>query len=101
MLIPALKKAANRYHEKADAEQKEAQRKIYGASAGGQWAICKELRSRMAAPLTAVERPEKGTLNQPRETVATSPKDVDKIIRKTYGKIYKGNASDLEGKTVA
>ena len=34
--------------------------------------------------------PQKGTGNQRPGTIVTSPKEVDSIIRKEYGEIYKG-----------
>ena len=106
MMVPALKRAATKYHEeaakhkeKAEKEHHAAKRKLYAAKAGGQWAICRDMSSRMAAPLIAVKRTEKGPTGQPAGTVTTSPKEIDGIIRQAYGKIYKGNTDDVHGKT--
>ena len=50
-----------------------------------------------ANPLVAVRRKTKGPRGQPAGTVATSPTEVDAIIRKVYGEIYKGN--QIKGQT--
>ena len=76
--------------------QQIATQKLYKAKAGGQWAICNNLGSRQAAPLTALKRDQAGPKGQPKGTTATSPKEVDSIIRRIYGKIYKGNSSNAE-----
>ena len=39
----------------------------------------------------AVRRKRRGALWQPPGTIATSPKEIDAIIRQEYGAIYKGN----------
>ena len=44
-----------------------------------------------ATPLVAVRRKQKGFRDQQVGSIATSPKEVDSIIRKEYGAIYKGN----------
>ena len=41
--------------------------------------------------MVAVRRKEKGPRGQPAGTIATSPQEVDGIIRRVYGAIYKGN----------
>ena len=96
LVIPVLRRCAERYHqetakwkEKAAPANKPATQKLYKAKAGGQWAICKNLGSRQAAPLTALKRDQAGPKGQPKGTIATSPKEVDSIIRRIYGKIYK------------
>ena len=38
----------------------------------------------------------KGPQGQHAGTIATSPKEVDKIIREVYGEIYKGNLGDRQ-----
>lgn len=44
--------------------------------------------------MTAVGKLERGPQGQAVGTIGTSPKEVDAIVRKTYGKIYAGNCSD-------
>lgn len=50
--------------------------------------------------MAAVKRPKTGVKGQLKGTVATSPKEIDGIIRKAYGENYKGNARDQQTKTV-
>ena len=52
------------------------------------------MNSPSANPIVAVTRPKKGKQGQPKGSVATSPKEIDAIIREEYGKIYKGNVED-------
>ena len=47
-------------------------------------------------PLTAVASLETGPQGQAAGTIATSPKEVDAIVRKAYGKINQGNCSDQQ-----
>ena len=49
-----------------------------------------------ATPLVAVRRKQRGFRGQQTGTIATSPKEVDSIIRKEYGAIYKGNGEKGE-----
>ena len=56
----------------------------------------KKLNNKGAPPLIAVTRLERGPQGQAVGTVATSPQEVDAIIRKAYGNIYKGNSSDQQ-----
>ena len=55
--------------------------------------------SKITAPLIALKRQEQRQKGQPKGTVATSPAEIDAIIRKTYGKIYAGNVMGQEQKT--
>ena len=105
MLIPMLKRTADKYHDevqkhrkKAAQDMKKTKAKIHEAKNGGQWAMCKDMGGNSTAPLIALKRQEKGPKGQPKGTVATSPTEIDAIIRKAYGKIYKGNAKDQEKK---
>ena len=54
------------------------------------------MRKGFAAPLVSVKRTEKGPQGQARGTIATRPAEVDAIIRKAYGEIYKGNVEGHE-----
>ena len=47
--------------------------------------------------MVAVRRVERGSRGQQIGTIATTPKEIDSIIRKAYGKIYKGNGEKGEG----
>ena len=49
-----------------------------------------------ANSLVALTRITKGPKGQPKGTITTSPKEIDDIIKKVYGKLYKGNAADVE-----
>ena len=49
-----------------------------------------------AAPLVAVQRDKTGPQGQAKGTIATSPKEVDSILRKVFGRIYDGNTKDEE-----
>ena len=100
-LIPSIKRLAKKYHEEvhkqkelAEKESERCKKKRYEAKGEGQWAICKDMGSANANPLIAVTRTKRGTQGQPKGSVATSPKEIDAIIRETYGKIYKGNVDD-------
>ena len=102
-LIPSIKRLAGKYHDEARKQKELAEResercnkKRYEAKGEGQWAICKDMGSSNANPLIAVTRTKRGPQGQPKGSVATSPKEIDAIIRETYGKIYKGNVADHE-----
>ena len=56
----------------------------------------KKLNNKGAPPLIAVTRLDKGPQGQAVGHVATAPQEVDAIIRKAYGKIYKGNSIDQQ-----
>ena len=47
-------------------------------------------------PLVALTRITRGPKGQPKGTITTSPKEIDEIIKKAYGEIYKGNKADVE-----
>ena len=103
MLVPTLKQAASKYHGKAKthrdkAVQIEDQRRAerYSEKSGGQWQICKDMGGNLGAPLVAVKRTEAGPKGQAKGTIATSPKEVDSILRKVLDKIYDGNTKDPE-----
>ena len=91
--------AVTKWNEKEEKVKREATQKIYRGKAGGQWAICRNLGNRNAAPLTALRRPKQGAKGQPKGSIATAPKEVDNIIRDVYGKIYRGNTEDPEKTT--
>ena len=106
MLIPTLKNAAKKYHDKAathraKAEQEEQRKKDkrYAEKSAGQWKLCKDMQNNFAAPLVAVKRDQTGPQGQAKGTIATAPKEVDAILRKALAKIYDGNAADQEKTT--
>ena len=47
-----------------------------------------------AAPLVAVKRLKAGPKGHAKGTIATSPKEVDSILRQVLGMIYDGNVKD-------
>ena len=103
LMIPGLKRAAEKFHEKArkhkeKAEQEQTRKRAatYAEKGKGQWNICKDLAGNYAAPLVAVKRPKMGKKGQAAGTIATSLKEVDGIIRYTLGEVYDGNAGDPE-----
>ena len=105
MMVPMLKRSAEKYHvqaakhrARAEQETKEANQKLYRAKAAGQWAICKNLGQRNAAPLTALRRKRTGPKGQPKGSIATAPGEVDEILRESLDKIYKGNTNNPEEK---
>ena len=51
----------------------------------------RHLKGETAASSVAVRRVERGSRGQQIGTIATTPKEIDSIIRKEYGKIYKGD----------
>ena len=56
--------------------------------------VCKDIGGTFAAPLVAVQREEAGPQGQAKGTIATSPKEVDSILRKVLGEIFDGNTKD-------
>ena len=93
MLIPMLKRTAGKYHDevqkhrkKAEQDRKQIKVKLHEAKNGGQWAMCKDMGGSNAAPLIALRRQTKGPKGQQKGTVATSPTEIDAIIRDAYGK---------------
>ena len=98
METPAIKRAATKYHDenvkqkrKAMMENEKVRTQMYKAKDKGQWELHKQMKEDQSIPLVAVRRKEKGPRGQPAGTIATSPQEVDGIIRKVYGVIYKGN----------
>ena len=88
MLIPILKRTAGKYHDevqkhkkKAEQDMKQMKVKLHEAKNGGQWAMCKDMGGSTAAPLIALKRQTKGPKGQQKGTVATSPTEIDAIIR--------------------
>ena len=101
MLTPGIKRLAEKDHQAVqkhkDLAEQETQRcnKLRHEVKGeGQWAICKDMNNPNANPSVAVTRPKKGKQGQPKGSVATSPKEINAIIREEYGRIYKGNVED-------
>ena len=98
METPAIRRAANKYHDgnvkqkrKAMIENEKVRTQMYKAKDKGQWELHKQMKEDKSIPPVAVRRKEKGPIGQPAGTIATSPQEVDSIIRKVYGEIYKGN----------
>ena len=56
----------------------------------------KQIKKEPTAPLIAVRRRERRQRGQQAGTVATSPKEVDSIIREVYDEIYKGDGKKGE-----
>ena len=103
MLAPLLRNAATKFDEKAskhkekaEKEEREARAKRYVGKCGRLWHMCRDLGRSVAEPLEAVKRPKAGPKGEAAGTVATAPKEVDAIIRKVYGKIYKGICRDQQ-----
>ena len=103
MLIPTLtlhmRRCKERYeHHRAKAIKEKADllKKTYSHKSKGAWSMGKKLNAGGAPPLIAVARLEKGPQGRAIGTIATAPQEVDAIIRKAYGKIYKGNCSDQQ-----
>ena len=84
------------HRAKAIKEKADLQKKVFSSKSKGAWNMGKKLNSKGAPPLIAVTRLERGPQGQAAGTVATAPQEVDAIIRKAYGKIYKGNSSDQQ-----
>ena len=102
-MIPVLKLAATKFHEKAKAhrnkaeqQEKEEKAKLYADECMGQWRMCKDLGGGYAAPMVALKRTAMGPKGQAAGTIATSPKEVDGILRDALGEIFDGNIKDPE-----
>lgn len=98
MDLPGLQRMAKKYQvdnvimkKKAAEEHRKANSQIYKREGKGQRDLHRRLKGETAAPLVAVRRVEKGPRGQQIRTIATTPKEIDSIIRKGYWKIYKGN----------
>ena len=100
-----MKRMAANYHGMCKAEKKKAMDKqgkerqqLCSMKGEGQWEISKSMRVDAATPLAALIRKVRGPRGQPFGTITTDAKEVDEIIRETYGEIYAGNAkqSDVE-----
>ena len=73
-------------------EHEQTRQTIFQAKDKGQWDLYKQMKEDSANPLIAVRRKAKGPQGQPAGTVATSPTEVDAIIRNVYGDTYKGDS---------
>ena len=89
MLILMIRRGADKYHEKAQKHRRKAEEerqnvksKIHEARNGGGWAMCREMGSNTTAPLIAHRDRKKAKKGQPKGTVATSPTEIDAIIRR-------------------
>ena len=98
MDLPFIKRVAAKYQaaytanrKKSVEEYRREQYDAYQAKGKGVCDLHRHLRKEPAMPLVAVRRKQKGSANQRPGTIATSPKEIDEIIRLEYGKIYKGN----------
>ena len=103
MNIPNLKRMASKYQDaygkyrrKGIEEDQKELMEVYQKEDRGQWDLHKQQEKDSATPLVAVRRAYKGFRGQQVGTIATSPKEVDSIIRKVYGDIYKGNGEKEE-----
>ena len=52
------------------------------------------MRGDVATPLAALRRNARGARGQPPGAITTDPKEVDEIIRETYGGIFAGNVKE-------
>ena len=105
MKVPMMRRHAERYHKKYEASRrKQAQeedkhlQQSYGEKGKGQWKICGDMDQQSWSPLSAVRR-IKGSKLGPKGSIATSPKEVDEIIREQLSKIYDGDVNNQK-KTV-
>jgi hypothetical protein len=97
MDIPGLKRAVVKFHEanakwkkKAVEEHDKARRVTFQAKDKGQRELHNNLKKEAANPLIAVRRRKKGPKGQQAGTIATSPKEIDAIIREMYGHVKEG-----------
>ena len=103
MLIPVLKNAAGRYRKahqtlkgQALKDMREEKQRIVRIKGTGQWSLAKQMGVKSLPPLTVVRRIVRGPQGEPVGSVATSPTEVDEIVREAYGKIYAGNKTEQE-----
>ena len=97
-----MKLAAERFQQeyekqRASAIIEMAQAKSMALKKGGRDSvriISQAMRKDMAAPLLAVKRPTPGPQGQPAGSLATSPTEVDEIVRTKWAEIYRGNVED-------
>ena len=106
MIIPALKRAAGKYHNLFETRREEAvkenqveQQVLYKIKGKGQWTLAKHMGGKTLPPLTAVKRVKKGEKGEAVGTIATRTKEVDKIVREAYNAVYQGNKKDIEEAT--
>ena len=58
--------------------------------------ICRAIDAKCSKPLIAARRKQVGPKGQPIGTIATSPKEVDEIVKESWSQIYRGNEEDHE-----
>ena len=81
---------------KSREEYQQQQLQTFKAKKEGLTQLHRHLRKEPATPLVAVRRKSRGPLWQQAGTIATSRKEIDAIIRKEYGAIYRGTAKKGE-----
>ena len=84
------------HRDKAEQIEERRRAERYSEKSGGQWQICKDMGSTFAAPLVAVKRMEVGPQGQAKGTIATSPHEVDSILRRALDETCDGNTKDPE-----
>ena len=98
----AFKRAALKYQAlaaalrtKAKHADEKARKEVYRLNGSGQWKFAKDtVANKVTKPLQAVRRLKAGPQGQLKGTIEVKPKEVDKIIKLVYGKIYAGNSRD-------
>ena len=75
-------------------EDRKQQLEAYKVKGQGVTDLHRHLRKEPSTPLVALRRKHRGAGDQVAGTIATSPKEIDHIIRKEYGEIYKGNLNE-------
>ena len=99
-----FKRAGQKYQEKTAAlrskakeEDKRARDEVYRLKGTGLWKLARDTTGNSKTkPLEAVKRQQVGPQGQRSGTIALRPKEIDMIIRKSYGAIYSGNSADHE-----
>ena len=101
MDIPSVKRLIAKYHEanvslrrKAVEADQKANEKVFREKGKGQWELYRQLKKEPANPLVAVRRVRRGRRGQSAGTVATSPEEIDEILREVYGEMYRGNGGE-------
>ena len=80
--------------------RKEAKEKMEDTTKGTKH-ISRRIDKEAAKPLMYVQRTEPGPNGQKPGTVATEPKEVDKIVRKAWSKVYDGSIGDQDRQAIS
>ena len=80
---------------KAKNEDVKAKQEVYNLKANGHWKLARAtVGAGTTKPIEAAERVSTGPQGQLKGSIAIDPMEVDFIIRKVYGKIYKSNSDN-------